>query len=427
MRADGVRVRLAGLLPDRGPTRVLVGCYLVDGVGTGLWMATSVLYFTRSVHLSTAQVGVGLSAAGLTGLAGAVPLGHLADRYGLRRVGLILMTVQGLLMASYALLRSFWPFVVVSCLFVLTQRGTNAVRNALLGASVSAERRLRTRAYTRSTANVGFAFGALLAAPVLHADSRAAYLTAVLANAGSFLLASALLTALPRVPGRRPAAGEARWAALRDRRYVAMTVLSGLLSLHKPVLTVALPLWVVLRTNAPRTLVSVLLVVSTVLTVLLQVPLSRGANGYAGGLRTVRRAGAALALACVLLGLAASQPPGVASALLVVGAVVLTVGEVWQSAGGWGLSYDLAPTERYGQYQGVYALGNGLRDTLGPTVVTVLALQVGRGGWLLLAAGFAGLGLVTAPVLSALGPGGRLGRSAQPAGMAPVEPPPESP
>lgn len=403
-----VRTGLVGLLPARGPVRALVGCYLVDGIGTGLWMATGVLYFTRSLHLPAAQVGAGLSAAGFVGLVGAVPLGHLADRYGLRRAGVVLMGGQAVLAACFAVTRAFWLFLVVACLFMLAQRGTNAVRNAVLGASVPADQRLRTRAYTRSTANVGFAVGALLAVPVLDADSGAAYLAAVFGNAASFLLAGVLLALLPPVPPRRQVAGEPRWVALRDRRYVAMTALTGLLSLHKPVLTVALPLWVSQHTAAPRTLVSALLLVNTGLTVVCQVPLSRGADSYAGGLRTVRRAGAALAVACVLLGLAAGRPAGVATVVLVAGAAVLTVGEVWQSAGGWGLSYDLAPTDRYGQYQGVYALGNGIRDTVGPAAVTALALGVGRPGWLLLAVGFAAVGLAMSPVLALFDPDRRL-------------------
>ncbi len=204
-----------------------------------------------------------------------------------------------------------------------------------------------------------------------------------------------------------------------------MTALTGLLSLHKPVLTVALPLWVAQRTDAPRTLVSVLLVVNTVLTVLLQVPLSRGADGLVGGVRTIRRSGVALALACVLLGLASGRSSGWAAGLLVAGAVVLTVGELWQSAGGWGLSYDLAPTDRYGQYQGVYALGNGIRDTFGPATVTALALVVGLPGWLLLAAGFAVVGLAMAPLLSALDPNRRRGVPGRPSTDAvPVRQPP---
>lgn len=401
----GVAVRdlAARVLPAPGPHRALSATFLVDGVGTGLWLAANILYLTGPVGLPTGQVAAGLSIAGVVGLAGSVPLGRVGDRYGLRRVGVALHLVQAAAMVGYALLGSFPAFVLTSCGFMLAQRGGNAVRNALLGASVPTDDRLRVRAYCRSAANVGLAAGALVAAPILAADTRPAYLVAVLGNGASFVLAAILLARLGRVPPRPRAVGESRWGALRDTRYLTMTVMTGVLSIHRPVLGVALPLWVADHTDAPRALVAALVAVNTALTIALQVPLSRGADGSAGGARTLRRSGLTLAVACVILAAAAGRPAALASALLVAGVAVLTVGELWQSAGGWGLSYDLAPADRHGQYQGVYALGNGVRDAVGPIAVTALVLRHGTAGWLVLAAGFAAFGLALRPILAALG------------------------
>jgi hypothetical protein len=394
---------VARVLPPSGPARPLAVAYLVDGVGTGLWLATSVLYLTRSVGLTAAQVGVGLSVGGVAGLVGTVPLGRFADRRGLRGVCVGLTLAQGGLMAGYLAVHSMVPFVLVTALFALAQRGGNAIRNALLGAVVGPAARLPVRAYCRSAANVGLSLGALAAAPVLAVDSRAGYLTAILANAASFLLVAAALAGLPT-----PAPAAARRSglgALRDGRYVAMTVLTGLLALHKPVLTVAVPLWVASQTAAPRSLVSVLLVINTVLTVGLQVPLSRGAGTRPGALRVLRRSGLTLAASCVLLAAASGRSAGPAIALLVVGVAVLTVGELWQSAGGWELSYDLAPDDAQGEYQAAYSMLNGVRDSVGPVVVTAALASGGVGGWLALAVGFAAVGTVLGPVIGAFRPG----------------------
>ena len=374
----------------------------MDGVGTGLWLATSVLYLTRSVGLSAAQVGAGLSVGGLVGLVGTVPLGRLADRRGLRGVCLGLTLVQAVLMAGYVAVHSVLPFVVLTAVFTLAQRGGNAVRNALLGAAAGEQHRLRVRAYCRSAANVGLSLGALAAAPVLAADSRPAYVIAVLGNAASFLLVAAALLAVPAAPPA--AARRSGLGALRDGRYVVMTALTGLLALHKPVLTVAVPLWVAQRTAAPRSLVSVLLVVNTVLTVVLQVPLARAAATRAGAFRVLRRSGLALAASCVLLALATGRPPGLAAALLVAGVAVLTVGELLQSAGGWELSYDLAPADAQGEYQAAYSMLNGVRDSVGPAVVIAALVAGGVGGWLALAAGFAAVGATVAPAVGAIRP-----------------------
>jgi hypothetical protein len=397
------RGAVARVLPPAGPARALAIAYLVDGVGTGLWLATSVLYLTRSVGLTVAQVGVGLSVGGVVGLVGTVPLGRFADRHGLRGVCVGLTLAEAGLMASYAAVHSMLPFVLVTALFALAQRGGNAIRNALLGAAVGPAARLQVRAYCRSAANVGLSLGALAAAPVLAMDSRGAYLAAVLGNAASFLLVAAALARLP--PSAPAAARRSGLGALRDGRYVAMTVLTGLLALHKPVLTVAVPLWVASHTAAPRSLVSVLLVVNTVLTVLLQVPLSRGADTRPGALRVLRRSGLTLAASCVLLATASGRSAGVAIGLLVVGVAVLTVGELWQSAGGWELSYDLAPDDAQGEYQAAYSMLNGVRDSVGPLVVTAALVSGGLGGWLAMAAGFAALGVMIGPVVGAFRPG----------------------
>jgi Major Facilitator Superfamily len=387
------------LLPDRGAARIFAAYSLIDSTGTGLWTTASVVFLTRSVGLSAGQVGLGLSVAGLVGFLGGVPLGHLADRRGAREVTLALAAAQGLVMAAYATVHAFWQFVLVACCFQFAQRGGNAVRNALVALTVPADQRVRVRAYLRAVQNVAFSVGALLAGVVLTVDSRTAYLLVVFGNAASFLVAAALLVKVPRAaPRPRPAGGERRRSALRDYPFLAVTVVSGLMSMHASVLTVAAPLWIIRHTSAPRALVAALLLVNTVLTILLQVPLARGAQTVPGAARMLRRAGMVVALSCLLYPLSTLHPTGLAIAILLVASAVLTVGELWQSAGGWGLSYDLAPSHALGAYQGVYALGNSFRDTFGPGLVTALAIGWGWQGWIVLAAGFAALGLLVGPV-----------------------------
>jgi hypothetical protein len=53
---------------------------LANTFGFGLVVTSSVLYFTRVVHLPVGRVGLGLTIAGLIGLAAGIPIGDLADR-----------------------------------------------------------------------------------------------------------------------------------------------------------------------------------------------------------------------------------------------------------------------------------------------------------------------------------------------------------
>ncbi|WP_231406038.1 hypothetical protein [Streptomyces clavuligerus] len=73
--------------------------------------------------------------------------------------------------------------------------------------------------------------------------------------------------------------------------------------------------------------------------------------------RKQRAAGLALALFCALTAVTGPADALTAGALLLLAAVPLTLGELWQSAGGWGISYGLAPEEQRTYYLSVYQLG----------------------------------------------------------------------
>jgi len=87
-----------------------------------------------------------------------------------------------------------------------------------------------------------------------------------------------------------------------------------------------------------------------------------------------------------------------ASVLLVAGIVLLSFGEIYQSAGGWSLSYELAPRERQGEYLAVFSLGMAAMYTVGPALVTIGVVEQGLPGWLALAAVFLVAGWVVRPV-----------------------------
>ncbi len=393
------RARLAGLVPDRGPPRLLAWSTLADSIGFGLWVTGSVIFFTRSVGLTASQVGIGLSIAGLLGFAASVPFGHLADRLGAREVATALALLNALLFGCYALVHSFATFVVVVSLVAVVESGNHAVRNALVAGVMGSGSRVRVRAYLRSVLNVGISLGAVLAGIALHADTRGAYLALVAGQAGSFLVVAVITLRLPHVP---PAPAEQRagrrWLALRDLPFLAVTGLSGVLVINSSILMIALPLWVVQRTAAPRSTVAALFLLNTVMAVLFQVRASRGSEEVTGAARAGRWSAFATAAACVGYAAAAGLPASYAVALLVTGTALLTVGELWQSASSWGLGYELAAPQAQGQYQGVFALGFGGQEIVGPAFVTLLALSWGLTGWLTIAAVVLAGGLALPPV-----------------------------
>jgi hypothetical protein len=80
--------------------------------------------------------------------------------------------------------------------------------------------------------------------------------------------------------------------------------------------------------------------------------------------------------------------------------VLLVLGELAQSAGGYALSFELPPPGQEGAYQGVFALGRGLQQFAGPALVTALAVGLGPAGWMVLACHFIVLALLCVPVIA---------------------------
>ncbi len=378
--------------------RVLTVATLVNTLGNGLFLTTSALFFTRSAGLSASEVGLGLAIGGVCGIVSGVPLGHLADRVGARRLVVVLLTAEAVAILGYAGVHSFAAFVPVVCVVSFLDRGAGAVRNGLIATVLSPEERVTGRSFLRAMTNVGIGAGAALAAIAIALDSRPAYLTVIAVNAVTFLVAGLLLLRLPETTapaGAETAAGGRR--PLTDLPYLLITLLSGLLTLQAGIFEVGLPLWTVHSTHAPRVIVSVAFVLNTVLVVLFQVRAGRGVHDPASAARACVWSGVAMAASCAVF--AAAKGPGavVAAVLILVGLVVQTVGEMTSAAGTWALSYDLADPRANGAYQGVFNSGFAAGILLGPLVVTSTALRYGPTGWLALGALFLLTGLAVPP------------------------------
>jgi MFS family permease len=361
-------------LPPAGPLRRLAFLVLVDSVGTGLFLTVSALFLTRVAGLSVPAVALGLSVAGFAALVAAIPLGVAGDRFGVRRVWTVLLVVLAVAFAVYAFVRSFPALLAVMVVEAVAQVGVSALRSAYLAHVAAPDLRVRARAFNQAVTNAGFMIGAAGASGVLWLDRPAGYVALLLVNAASFGVGVLVLLTMPAgAPARRGPT-----IVLTDRRYLVVCVLNGLLMTYLALPIVALPLWIVHRTDAPAWTVGALMVLNTVLVVLLQVRASRGAETVPGAAATIRRSGWWLLAACLVFAVSGHV------VALVVGVIVFTVAEVLHSAGAWGVSFGLAPEDKQGQYLGAFTMGTRIYDTIGPGLVTALTLGAGPPGWVVL-------------------------------------------
>jgi MFS family permease len=231
--------------------------------------------------------------------------------------------------------------------------------------------------------NGGIAAGAALGGLALQLGTGTAYLA----------VSALVLLRLPVVPPAAGGTGAPVLAVLRDRPYVLVAALNIVLQLHLPLITLAIPLWIVERTTAPGWTVSLLLVLNTVSVVLFQVRVASRVTGLAHASRYLRLAGATLLAACAVFAASGlGAPAWAAVVVLLVAAALQAAAEMMQASGAWEVSFGLAPEGRHGQYQGFFGSGFTVARMVGPLLVTTVVLGWGTAGWLLLGGVFAAAG-----------------------------------
>jgi MFS family permease len=388
------------IVPPPGPARALAVAQLTDSIGLGGYLVCSALYFTRVIGLSPTQVGFGLTVGWAVAFVAAVPLGHLADRRGPRRIAILLALCTAAALLLFLGVRSFVPFVLAACVYSSAISGLTAARQALLAGIVTAADRTRVRAALAAAINGGIAVGAGLGGLALQFDTAAAYLTVFAVDAVSLVVSALVLLRVPVVAPKAGVRGEPRLAVLRDRPYAVVSLLNMVLQLHIPMITLALPLWIVERTTAPGWTVSALLVLNTVSIVLCQVTVANRVTGLDAAVRFMRYAGATLLVACAVFATSGfGAPAWLAVGVLLVAAALQSGAEMMQASGAWEISFGLAPEGRHGQYQGFFGSGFTVARMLGPLLVTTLVLGLGTVGWLLLGAVFVAAAVAMGPAV----------------------------
>jgi hypothetical protein len=360
--------------PGRGR---LAAASVIDAVGSGMLMPLTVIYFTVHVGLSTASVGLGLTIGGVAALAFAPLGGVLIDALGAKPVLLAYWVIAAVAIAGYALVSHWSEMVVVVTFAEIGSSASSTARKALVTGVARPEDIVRLMASQRALRNVGFGMGGLLAGAAL-AIGGVAYDVIVYGDAISFLAAVVVMTGMPvvrqvRVEPRVRSVGGLR-IVLSDRRYLGLTALDFCSSFHGTALEVALPLWIVFHTHAPRALTGILFSLNTVIVVVAQVRATSGIRGLADVPRTYRRAAVMMILGAGVYLTAHYAGSAAAVLLLILGLVLHTGTEMFASAGEWAVSIDLADTAFRGAYLSVFSVGSSLQDALGPTIVTSVLL-----------------------------------------------------
>ena len=381
--------RLARFLPPTPLARRLSMQSVLFAIGEGTFMTGSAVFFTHIVGLTAAQVGLGLTIAGVFAFAFAVPLGRLADRIGPKRQWAIGASLTAGLYLVWPFVNGFATYVVLVVVLELAQRAGWSGRGAYTLDVFPHDERVRSMAFMRAALNIGFTIGAMAGGLALAFDSDAVIRAVPWVTAGVLALNAWLITRLPDAAHDRPATDPVEKAvgssALRNRGFLVLSACNGVLDTNQVLLNIVIPLWLVQETDAPHVLLAWLFGTNTVLAVLFQVPAARGVNSVDTSLRAARIAASFFVLSCLIVLVTHDTLGWTTIALVWLGHVTVTGAELFESAAHWGFLSELSDPDRRGEYQGASQLGETLGGVWAPAAYTFLAMEWGTPGWLTIA------------------------------------------
>ncbi|MFY1683482.1 MFS transporter [Micromonospora sp. WMMD730] len=370
------------------PIRLLVVNQFGVNVGFYLLLPYLAGYLADDVGLSAAVIGIVLGVRNLSQQGLFLLGGSVADRLGARGVIIAGCVLRAVGFGLFALGTALPVLLAASILSGLAGALFNpAVRSYV--AQAAADRRAEAFALFTVFASAGALLGPLLGSALLLVDFRAAALTA----AGLFAaLTVAQAVWLPATPAT--SAGATLWqdwrTGLADRRFLAFSVaLAGMFALQTQ-LYLILPVQAAHVTGQPVA-VAVLFVVSTVVTLTLQLPLTGWLQGH-------WRRGASITVGMAVMGAGfllpllrvESSSPALRLVPVLAAAVLLTLGVMIAQPFVLELIPAFAGPRLTGTYFGLFYLVSGVlaagcTAAVGAAVGTATATGVPPAAWLLTA------------------------------------------
>lgn len=385
---------LAGLVTNLKPPTALAGRLSVQSllfaIGEGAFMTGSAVFFTQVVGLEAAQVGLGLTIAGVAAFLAAVPMGKVVDRFGPRRMWAVSAVGQ-------AAMFSVWPFITNFEGYVAMAVGMEVI-GALGGAAYGAytlnvlprQELMKSRAYMYSAMNLGFTIGSMVGGIALAFHSNDVIRMVPWFTTAVFVVNAVCIFKLPKAPHdlrtkeeravKVPGPG-----ALRNVGWMLVTFFLGVLWTNQVLLNLVIPLWLVEETDAPRVLLAFLFGTNTVMCIFLPMLAARGIKDVPTALRATKFSSGFFVVSCLITALTHDTVGWLTIVLVWLGHVTVTGAELYVSAADWTFEAELMDPRRRGEYQGAAELSGTLGRVWAPAAFTFLAMEWGASGWLVIA------------------------------------------
>ncbi len=355
----------------------LTGGTFINSFGGSMVFPLFTLFFTQKFGISVAQAGLLIVLFTLGGLIGGPLGGWLADRVGRKGVMMFSLAAEATFSMGMALAPSLPLLILMIVGFGLTVPMFWPASSATVADLVKPEKRAGAYGLIRVAANLGVAFGPLVAGVLLALQQRPdgttpadAYLPLFVMDAltsliFAFIIWRRLRETKPQATVQPAAAQPARGAGysrvLRDSPFMIFVALFGLVGLVYSQMNTTFGVYLTRTYGFPASAYTAMLSTNAALVVLFQFPLARWVD------QQDRSKMLALGAALYAVGFGLI---GFASTLFWfwMAVVILTIGEMVIVPAAQTVTADLAPIDMRGRYQAVFGLINNLFYGLGPVM-----------------------------------------------------------
>ncbi|HYF74874.1 MAG TPA: MFS transporter [Nocardioides sp.] len=352
--------------PSIGRHRRFVAAIAIDAVGGGVFMPVSMLYFLVTTDLSLVQVGAAISLASAVALPTGPFIGSLVDRYGAKHVLLAGNLLQAAGFFAYLATDSFVGLTLWTVVVTVGRTAFWGSYGNIVAAISAPGERERWFGFLGALRNVGFAVGGLASGLAITVGTPAAYFTVVVVNAMSYVVAFALLLAVPATARSAHRAVEGAWATvLRDRPYRLLWATQLVFSLAMMVLNFAIPVYATTVLGLSGWVTGAVFTLNTLMVGFGQGLVVRAMTG-ARRWRVLLLTNLVFAASFVVLLGASRLSVVLATAVVVVGSAVYTVGELLGGPVLGALSAEAAPEHLRGRYLSLIQLAWNLASTIAP-------------------------------------------------------------
>jgi len=356
----------------------------IDAVGSGVWMPVSMIFFLATTDLSLVQVGLALSLASLLSLPVAVLVGQQVDRHGSKTVLQTGNALQAVSFLAYAFVDQVWSVAAVVAVSVIGRTAFWGSYSPMVTLISPPGEREKWFGFLGALRNAGFAVGGVVAGAALTVDATWFFYAVALLNAASYVLSFALMAGVTvEEPARQEHHAEpgdlvGAWGTvLRDRGYRWLVASNFGYAMTSAALNVAIPVYVVRMLGLPGWVSAAVFVINT-----LMIGVGQGVvvQRMTGAVRARIVALGALLTAGSFLVMWGASPFGVvaASAVVLVAAVVYTLGELVAGPVLATLAAESPPPALRGRYLATYQLSWNVATGVAPLLYAWL-LELGAG------------------------------------------------